>query len=55
MNTHETTVKTFDNTVRWNCTCGAMGRWPVADGSAQQEADEHKRRAAFTAGQDEPS
>lgn len=38
---HETTVSTFDNTVRWNCTCGAMGRWPVADGSAQQEAATH--------------
>jgi len=42
---HETTVTTFSNGVRWNCTCGAMGRWDVADGSAQQEAYAHKIRA----------
>lgn len=45
MTSHETTVTTFDTGVRWNCTCGATGRWDVADGSAQQEAYAHKSRA----------
>lgn len=41
---HETTINMHDNGVRWTCTCGAIGRWPVADGSAQQEASAHIQR-----------
>lgn len=41
--THEMTVTTFDNSVRWNCTCGATRRWSgTDDGPAQQEAIAHK-------------